>query len=227
MEDNLSLEEQVKKLKEENEKLKLTHTKIEEGIKEYVAKQWEKIIDNDDPTYDDADHYKRDMAEASLDIVENVIKEIMDPNYKIKKDPVLFTHCKYFDELGIKDYFTNWFESDDRVEKWRKEREEYGFDSRETWNIRSILIDWIYSRFRRYKEVCNCDLDWRGPDDCHCFPLKENGEEKLITQREAINFVLGRCEEYIKDADDKSEYLKLFDDDFWVLFGKLLPAMWW
>jgi hypothetical protein len=222
------LNSELEKLKEENEKLKLTHTKIEEEIKKYTDKQRKIIVDNDDSTYDDVDHYKRDMAEASLDIVENVIKEIMGPDYKIKKDPVLFTHCKYFDELGVKDYFTNWFESDDRVEEWRKEREEYGFDSRETWSIYSVLIDWIYSRFRRYKEVCDADLDWRGWDDCLCFPFKENGEEKLITQREAIDFVLGRCEEYIKgDSDDKSEFLKLFDDDFWVLFGKLLPAMWW
>lgn len=147
MEENLSLEEQIEKLKEENEKLKLTHTKIEEKLKWYI----------------------------------NKVKE-----------------------------------------------EDYRFDSSETWDIESVLIKWIYSRFKWYKEICNVNLDWRGIDNSHCFPLKENEEEKLITQREAIDFVLDRCEEYIKDdSDDKSKYLKLFDDDFWVLFGKLLPAMWW
>jgi cell division protein FtsB len=39
MEENLSLEEQIEKLKEENEKLKLTHTKIEEKIKKYMNKK--------------------------------------------------------------------------------------------------------------------------------------------------------------------------------------------
>ena len=229
MEDNLSLEEQVKKLKEENEKLKLTHTKIVEKLEGYMNEQWEKLSDADDQNWGTIDDYKYCMVEASIDIVEKVIKEIMDPEYKIKKDPILFTHCKYFDELGVKDYFRNFYEYDDRVEKWRKEREEYGFDSRETWSLDSTLIEWIYSRFRRYKEVCDVNLEWRGPEDCKCFHFKENDEEKILTQGEAIDLILKRCEKYIKDefVDQEDEYSELFNDNFWMLFGKLLPAMWW
>ena len=225
------LNSELEKLKEENEKLKLTHTKIIERIREYSFKQWEKINDNvnDLTNHYHVDDFKRDMAEASIDIVEKTVKEIMDPNYIIKEDPILFTRCKYFDELGIEKYFTNFYDYDDRVEEWRKEREEYGFDSRETWCLDSILIEWIYSRFRRYKEVCNVDLDWRGPEDCRCFHFKEDDEEKILTQREAIDLILKYCEKYIKDefVYQKNKYSELFNSNFWILFGELLPAMWW
>lgn len=146
MEENLSLEEQIEKLKEENEKLKLNYAKIEEKLKWYINKVKEK---------------------------------------------------------------------------------EYRFDSRETWDIESILIKWIYSRFKFYKEVCNCNFDWKDPNNCRYFHFKENDEEKILTQQEAIDLILEHCEEYIKSDFDEVEHSKLFDDNFWMLFGKLLPAMWW
>ena len=55
--------------------------------------------------------------------------------------------CKYLDDLGIpiNEYGTNFMSNDDPREKgWSKERKEYGFDNRETWNLDRIFIEWIY-----------------------------------------------------------------------------------
>ena len=52
--------------------------------------------------------------------------------------------CKYLDDLGLKieEYGTNFISDDDsRKENWAIEREEYGFDGRETWNLDKIFIE--------------------------------------------------------------------------------------
>ena len=157
-------------------------------------------------------------------------------NVELSKIPsILYTKNKYLDEIGAKEYFTNFFTSkkdikremaeDGRAKKWQKERDEYGFDSRETWNLDSTMIEWIYTRFKMYKEVCNVDLDV----EYIKFPYTDAEGIRDLSQADAIDLILDRCEKYIKAdfQEAKDMYSELFDDNFWKLFGELLPAMWW
>ena len=124
--------------------------------------------------------------------------------------------CKYFDDLNIPttEYGTNFCDNTDkRWDKWMKEREVYGFDSRETWNIDQLLIEWIYTHFKMFKERANIELDYH--------KVKFNDEE--ITQEQAIDIILAECERFILSNDIDS----VFDKKVWKLIGKILPAMWW
>lgn len=42
---------------------------------------------------------------------------------------------KYLDDIGVTQRPDTWNEDDVRQEQWVKEREEYGFDERETWAL--------------------------------------------------------------------------------------------
>lgn len=124
--------------------------------------------------------------------------------------------CKYFDDLNIPttEYGTNFCDNTDkRWSKWMEEREVYGFDSRETWCIDRLLIEWIYAHFKMFKECVNIDLDY------HKFKFK--GVE--VTQEQAIDIILAECERFILSNDIDS----VFDKKVWKLIGKILPAMWW
>ena len=131
-------------------------------------------------------------------------------------DKLGMVHCKYLDDLGLKvaDYGTNFCDNTDkRWSKWMEEREVYGFDSRETWNIDRLLIEWIYTHFKMFKERANIELDYH--------KVKFNDEE--ITQEQAIDIILAECERFILSNDIDS----VFDKKVWKLIGKILPAMWW
>lgn len=130
---------------------------------------------------------------------------------------------KYLDDLGlsITEYGTNFVDNTDkRWEKWQKEKEEYGFDSRECWDLDSIFVEWIYSHFMKYKDDCNVDLSF------HKFSYRKdkNSQYTEITQGEGIDIVCEACAEFLKTDDFDREFL---DDEIMLLIGHLMPAMWW
>lgn len=62
---------------------------------------------------------------------------------------------KYLDELGIKpeEYGTNFVDDNDpRASLWEEERKKYGFDSRETWSLDKMFLEWLYSHLKMYQE---------------------------------------------------------------------------
>lgn len=128
---------------------------------------------------------------------------------------------KYLDELGIPidHYFTNFMGDDDpREERWAKQREEYGFDDRETWNLDKIMIEWIYTRFKMYLEIGGEVVDLNFTEVL--FPYKD----KELTQKEAIEIVLDKAEEVLINDLDSSLF---YTDEIMLLLGRLMPAMWW
>ena len=71
--------------------------------------------------------------------------------------------CKYLDEIGlnIKDYGTNFTEPGDKREaRWAKEREECGFDDRETWNLDISFVEWIYTRVNYHAHAVSNIILW-------------------------------------------------------------------
>ena len=133
--------------------------------------------------------------------------------------------CKYLDDLGLKieDYGTNFISDDDsRSESWSKQREEYGFDERETWNLDRIFIEWIYTRFLMYKEICVVNTDY------HKIPYKD----KEITQGEAIDEVLNLAKAILQSGTsiwDESTDKMVYENsrEICEILKELLPYMWW
>lgn len=133
--------------------------------------------------------------------------------------------CKYLDDLGIpiNEYGTNFMPDDDfRASLWAEEREEYGFDNRETWNLNSIFIEWIYTRVLMYKEYSIVDLNY------HKFPYKDSE----ITQGEAIDKILELAKEILLLGDylwdtEKEKIVYNNQREICDLWKEILPAMWW
>lgn len=137
------------------------------------------------------------------------------------RDEKGYKHCKYLDDLGIPvtRYGGNYTDNtDSRWGFWENQRKQYGFDERETWSLDWALTEWIYTRFKMYKEFAGdiVDLNW------HKFDY----EGKQITQGEAINTIIKACEKVLKSDG-------VWDDDgtlpknIYVLLGEIMPAMWW
>lgn len=127
---------------------------------------------------------------------------------------------KYLDELGIdiEEYGTNFIGLDDkRHPQFDEERLAYGFDSRETWSLHDTFIEWMYSHLRMYLDENCVDLTYH----------KFNFKEKEYTQEEAIKYILGRCENYLKSKERSwdndlcngiGEAIDMFRLIFWVLW---------
>lgn len=134
---------------------------------------------------------------------------------------------KYLDDLGLKitEYGTNFISDDDeRSDEWKKQRDIYGFDSRECWNLDTKLIEWLYSHLMMYLEDASeiVDLTY--------YKFGHNG--KIFTEKDAIEYILERLKKYlIMDNLEISfeEEKKCLDDvqDSFVLLSKILFTLWW
>lgn len=68
---------------------------------------------------------------------------------------------KYLEEVGLSDsWYTQCLEPEPEEEKFRKEREVYGFDSRETYELDVMLCTWLYERLRRLIDVAFPVIDY-------------------------------------------------------------------
>lgn len=146
----------------------------------------------------------------------------MDKRYYKKKG---YVRNKYLEDLGIKvnEYGTNFCDkSDGRWSFWTKQRDKYGFDERETWNLDEAFYEWIYSRLQMYVDVCIVDLTF------HKFEYTPTGQTEpvTVTQGEAIEIIKNEAKRMIlQDGWDKN--YKPFDKNIMGLFCDVLPALWW
>ena len=134
---------------------------------------------------------------------------------------------KYLDDLGLKpnEYGTNFIGDDDkRSSGWAEEKELYGFDSRETWCLSHIFVEWLYSHCMMYKERASemIDLTWH--------KLEYNGKE--YSQLEAIDYIIKCTKAYLTEIDEESwtdKEIKLLEkvQDATRLWAVLFPFMWW
>ena len=128
---------------------------------------------------------------------------------------------KYLEDLGIPlvKIGTN-FRDDNDDEQWKKERELYGFDSRETWSLDKIFVEWLYSHLMMFVKDCDevIDLDY--------YKFEFEGRE--YSQREAIDYILQACKNYLIWENLEEEEQRVKDLQSAVrLFAEILPAMWW
>lgn len=126
---------------------------------------------------------------------------------------------KYLDDLGVTERPDLWNKDDKRNPQWEKEREIYGFDERETWDLgQTTFYCWLYERLKRYIEIAPVSLNY------HKFGYKDKG----YTQGELINMMIEKLEFYFS-----SEYND-FNFEHWEkvheveqIWAIVLPSMWW
>lgn len=125
---------------------------------------------------------------------------------------------KYLDDIGVKDRPDTWNEDDKRQEKWEKERETYGFDERETWDLDLTFHLWLYERLKMYVDVSFVNLEY------HKF--KYNGEE--YTKKQLIDMMLERLEFSFKEGyNDLDEKQYAYVSEIEKIWAVVFPAMWW
>ena len=110
------------------------------------------------------------------------------------------------------------FEFDDEIrnQKWKKEREECGFDERETWNLDFTFFCWLYERLKKYKEV--------SPVDLSCKIVKVNNEEKNL--EEWIDIMINNAEALILLGMYSEENIKLAEFTI-EIFKQTIFYLWW
>lgn len=129
---------------------------------------------------------------------------------------------KYLEDLGIniEDTPYGWCPNDPRQENWNKEKEEYGFDSRETWGLYDTYFYWLYERLMKYNEV-NC---------VNTSHHKFNIKGKEMTQQECIDRMIELCKNYITydfaDFKDEDRMRKESEEVFDIL-KECIWSLWW
>lgn len=126
---------------------------------------------------------------------------------------------KYLEELvDPKDLPQNWNPDDKRQKAWKRQREECGFDERETWSLDYTFRLWFYQRLKMYNEI-NC-ID----SNHHKFKFKE--EE--YTLQECIDYILEAFELSFKNDDwnyKKEMSEKVYNA--YKIIGIIMPYLWW
>lgn len=127
---------------------------------------------------------------------------------------------KYLEEIKAEDAYTWDTKGDPREERWKKQRNIYGFDDRETWNLNSTFYAWLYEHLRMYEdiggEVINLDF----------YKFEYDG--KIYTQKEMIDQICEIIEYYFSNKfDDWNEDDCEYVSNIGKMWAIILPAMWW
>ena len=125
---------------------------------------------------------------------------------------------KYLENILPKGKSPYDFECDDEIrnQKWEKEREQYGFDERETWNLDFTFFCWLCERLKKYKEV--------SPVDLSCKIVKVNNEEKTL--EEWLDIMINNAEALILLDMYSEENIKLAEFTI-EIFKQTIFYLWW
>ena len=123
---------------------------------------------------------------------------------------------KYLEKIvNIENTPYGWNPTDKRQEMWKQQREQYGFDERETWSLDSTFIYWLYERLLMFKKYNKLETT---------NEFEINGEK--LTFDQCINKMIENCEKYIKDNTLSAESVKLADETL-EIFKKCFHSLWW
>ncbi len=130
----------------------------------------------------------------------------------------------FIDELGIKfeDTPQGWCSTSEeacsREEMWQRQRDEWGFDERETWSLDYTFKLWLYERLKVYNEINTVDTTYN--------KFKFNGE--LITLQDCLDRMINGLEKVLKYREDTSHGPgKDTMDDVLNIFTLCFGGLWW
>ncbi|MBU5669546.1 hypothetical protein KQI68_06795 [Peptoniphilus sp. MSJ-1] len=106
-----------------------------------------------------------------------------------------------------------------RRRKFKKQRDIYGFDERETRNLNYLMLELIYERLRMYKDLASKIINL----DFHKIEYKG----KTYTQNEVLNRLIVLSKQALKD--DKDIWIEQYKEEkeFWELWSKVFLYFWW
>jgi hypothetical protein len=129
---------------------------------------------------------------------------------------------KYIDDLGIKYENTpqGGNPQDKRQERWKKEREIYGFDERETWSLDYSLELWLYERLSMFNEITEGTIN----KTFHKFIYKD----KEITQQDCIDMILENLK-YILTEDEYKDRELYYNSkqEIYEILALCHNSLWW
>lgn len=146
----------------------------------------------------------------------------------------------YLNKLGIKSDDCCIFNTTDKKVgknffKYKKEKAQHGFDSRETWALDYTSATWLYEHLCFYKEVANkiIDLNYHHIK----IPVLHIKEENTITeeienktQLEAIDLIITYLKYYLsKQAETiEQEHLQYkYLQTAFKIYAEIITSMWW
>ena len=128
----------------------------------------------------------------------------------------------YLNELECSDPFPFSYTAynDERISEWEHEREIYGFDSTETWDLAETFYACLYEHLRMYQDKAGKIVN------LHYHKFEWRGEEYY--QDEIIDMILERLRFRFSDEyDDFEAEQNLYINEIGELWAIVLPAMWW
>lgn len=127
---------------------------------------------------------------------------------------------KYLTDAGLQpdEIMQNMFGDDDeRNEYWKSQRDTYGFDEREIWNLDTTFIQWIYEHLMMYMEQASECISL----SYHKFWI--DGDEK--TQGDCIEEMIAIAKELLTMDDLDDRYYDSCQR-LCRIWSIVLPVMW-
>lgn len=127
---------------------------------------------------------------------------------------------KFLDDIGFDlDWGTD---GDKRNSIWAEQREKYGVDERDTWNLDITMMALLYERLMLYKKVANEIIDL----EFHEIEVEYNGESNTLTLLDWIDRLLEMLEHYLTSNTvlEEEEYSS---HKIWTYWSQLSAYMWW
>lgn len=114
---------------------------------------------------------------------------------------------------------------DKRMAEWAKERQQYGFDSRETWNFDATLFEFLYTRLKMFDRVNNIDTQL---DTVVSTVYGKSAPGHRISLQTFLNRILADLEQLLlcDELDDEEKRMELGKK---ILSGlsECIFAIWW
>lgn len=137
---------------------------------------------------------------------------------------------KYINENNSYLMFNTTEIDETRQDEFNQQRQEYGFDERETWDLDITTILWLYSHLKRFKEWNSHLNDFYGKN-AHMYEvevLNENKEleTKNLSYGQIIDIILDYFDKFLADDDLLREDEYLYASQGMKLYGIILPSLW-
>ena len=127
---------------------------------------------------------------------------------------------KFLDDVGVTKRPETMLPADKRQAQWQSERDTYGFDERETWDLQFTFFLWLYERLKMYVFAASPNIDLNH----HRFVYNETS----YTQQQMIDMMLERLEFYFSDKYQRyDQEQQPYIEEIAKLWATVLPAMWW
>lgn len=130
----------------------------------------------------------------------------------------------YLEKLGCEHIYEADIDANDpdegRKTLWAAQRQKYGFDDRETWNLNTCFYAWLYERLQMYLDRASTVINL----EYHTFEY----DGKTYTQKEMIEQICEIIEYYFSDKyNDWDKNDEEYVSNIEKMWAVVMPAMWW